>query len=118
MPKPILTLAQKERALAFMWSEKARLGTKAAVADRIGCKRAAVSMVMDGSYPARPDGILLAALNRIDRRLCPFLGMEIEPVHCIEANAGPVPTWDPAALSQRRACQTCHHRPSTDPKAA
>jgi len=100
--------------MAFIWAEKARLGSKAAVADRIGCKRAAVSMVMDGTYPARPDGILLAALNHMERRLCPYLGAEIAPTQCQEINTGPVPTWDPAALTQRRACQTCAHRPTSD----
>jgi len=46
-----------------------------------------------------------------DRYPCPYLGRDIVAEHCREANAGPVPTWDPSALDQRRCCQTCPHKP-------
>lgn len=46
-----------------------------------------------------------------DRCPCPYLGMEVDSVHCREVNSGPVPTWDPSAIDQRRACQTCPHKP-------
>ena len=52
-----------------------------------------------------------AILACFDRHYCPYLGMEVGADHCREANTGPVPTWDPSALDQRRACQTCPHGP-------
>jgi hypothetical protein len=56
-----------------------------------------------------------AILACFDRHACPYLGMEIDSGHCQEVNTGPVPTWDPAALDQRRCCQTCPHKPDTKP---
>jgi hypothetical protein len=47
-----------------------------------------------------------------DRIQCPYLGMEVGADHCREVNTGPVPTWDPSALDQRRCCQTCPHKPT------
>lgn len=111
MPRPILSESQREQAMHLLRAELVRLGNKAAVATRIGCKRSAVSMVLTGTYPANPDGVLFAALNVLNRVLCPYLGVEVEHGYCVETNSGPAPTWDPAALSQRRACLTCPNHP-------
>lgn len=51
-----------------------------------------------------------------DQHRCPYLGLDIPAAHCREVNVGPVPTWDPAALDQRRCCQTCAHKPSPESK--
>ena len=53
-----------------------------------------------------------ALLACFDRHACPYLGFAVEAAHCLEINCGPVPTWDPAALDQRRCCQTCPHKPN------
>ena len=53
----------------------------------------------------------LAILACFDRHACPYLGLEVGAEHCREVNSGPVPTWDPSALDQRRCCQTCPHKP-------
>jgi hypothetical protein len=58
-----------------------------------------------------------AILACFDRHPCPYLGAEIETEHCIEVNSGPVPTWDPSALDQRRCCQSCAHKPTTEGEA-
>ncbi|MFZ4539281.1 hypothetical protein [Propionivibrio sp.] len=49
-----------------------------------------------------------------DRCRCPYLGMEVEAEHCRRVNTGPVPTWDPSAIDQRRTCQTCPNKPVTE----
>jgi hypothetical protein len=114
MSRARLTPEQRERALALLWSEKDRLGQKSLVADRIGLGRSAVSMVMDGTYPANSDAVLAVALAQLDRIACPYLGLEIERARCAEISTGPAPTWDPNALTHRRACQTCPHKPEKE----
>jgi len=83
------------------------------VAERLGqgCGRAALSLVINGNYPARPDNIARRVLEIFDRYHCPYLGVDVQASFCLETNAAPVPTWDPAALDLRRRCQTCEHRP-------
>lgn len=83
------------------------------VADRLGkgCGRAALSLVISGRYPAKPDRIARRVLEIFDRYLCPYHGADVQAAYCIEINGAPVPTWDPAALDLRRRCQTCEHRP-------
>ncbi|MDP2786642.1 MAG: XRE family transcriptional regulator [Pseudomonadota bacterium] len=114
MSRASLTPEQRERALVLLWAEKERLGKKSLVADRIGLGRSAVSMVMDGTYPAQSDAVLTVALAQLDRVACPYLGMEIEPARCAETSTGPAPTWDPNAMTHRRACQTCAHKPEKE----
>lgn len=52
-----------------------------------------------------------AILACFDCHACPYSGVEIQTAQCIRVNSGPVPTWDPAALDQRRTCQSCPHKP-------
>lgn len=87
------------------------------VSERLGkgCGRAALSLVISGQYPARPDNIARRVLEVFDRYRCPYLGVEVQAAFCVETNAAPVPTWDPAALDLRRRCQTCEHRPGASP---
>lgn len=82
------------------------------VADRLGdgFSRPMVSLVMSGQYK-NPAHIARRVMAVFDRHPCPYLGTEIETEQCVEVNSGPVPTWDPAALDQRRCCQTCPHKP-------
>ena len=46
-----------------------------------------------------------------DRTKCPYLGRDVDAGYCRTANSGPVPTWDPSALDQRRCCQRCPNHP-------
>jgi hypothetical protein len=55
-----------------------------------------------------------AILACFDRHSCRYLGMTVDSAYCREINTGPVPTWDPAALDQRRCCQTCPHKPESE----
>lgn len=80
------------------------------VADRLGISRTQVSLVLSGKYQS-PRKIAALAMAAFDRHLCPYLGVEIAADDCRNANTGPVPTWDPSALDQRRTCQTCPHKP-------
>jgi len=111
MPKPALTPAQRARAYALLEAEFQSLGTNAAVARKTGISRGAISTVRAGKYPANPDGVLADLLAALDRYHCPYLGCEVERQHCVDINSGPTPTWNPGALSQRRACQTCPNKP-------
>jgi len=85
------------------------------VADRLGegCGRASLSLVLNGKYPAGTGNIARRVLEVFDRYHCPYLGTDVQASFCIEVNAAPVPTWDPAALDLRRRCQTCEHRPGS-----
>lgn len=84
---------------------------KAGVAERIGYSRPAVSRLLAGTYGNDTHQVLGRALKVLDLRRCPYLGIDIAGDDCRQTNHGPAPTWDPAALAQRRVCQTCQYRP-------
>jgi len=90
----------------------------AGTSDRLvaaGAKRAGrtqLSLALRGHYPASTRQLAAKVLAVFDRHPCPYLGTEVTVEHCIEVNRGPAPTWDPAALDQRRCCQTCPHKPA------
>ena len=90
----------------------------AGTSDRLvaaGAKRAGrtqLSLALRGHYPASTRQLAAKVLAVFDRHPCPYLGTEVNVEHCIEVNRGPAPTWDPAALDQRRCCQTCPHKPA------
>lgn len=106
----MLSSDQALRALSLMQQEASRT-SKAALAIRLGVSRTSISLVIGGKYPARNDAIFAAALSVLDRHNCPYLGADVEAGYCHETNTGPTPTWDPSALSQRRMCQQCEHKP-------
>ena len=83
---------------------------EAAGAVRVG--RTQLSLVINGRYPASTRRLAAKVLTVFDRRPCPYLGVEVPIEHCLELNSGPAPTWDPAALDQRRCCHTCPYQPS------
>lgn len=74
--------------------------------------RVQISLVLDGVYPASTERLAAKVLAVFDRHDCPYLGEPVTNDTCRQANAGPPPTWDPAALDQRRVCQNCPHHPS------
>lgn len=87
------------------------------VSDRLkaaGCKgvdRSTLSLVLSGNYPADTARIAAKVLKVLGGHPCPYLGFDIDDAQCREANTGPMPTWDPAAMEQRRACESCAHKP-------
>lgn len=83
------------------------------VADRLGrgCGRSALSLILSGAYPAQPGKVAQRVLEVYDCYRCPYLGQDVRADFCAEIQRGPVPTWDPAALDLRRACQRCEHQP-------
>lgn len=91
---------------------------KAGVVDRLiaaGAQRVSrtqLSLVLSGTYPASPQRLAAKVLAVYDRHHCPYLGADVSIDHCIAITRGPVPTWDPAALDNRRVCQTCPHKPT------
>jgi len=90
---------------------------KAGVAEKINAEggkvsRPQISLVINGAYKASTRHIAAKVLTVFDRHVCPYLGESIDVGQCQEINTGPTPTWDPAALDQRRTCQTCLHRPA------
>jgi hypothetical protein len=87
------------------------LRLQAAGAEKVG--RTQLSLILNGHYPASTRLLAAKVLSLLDRHPCPYLGAEVAIEHCIAINAGPAPTWDPAALDQRRCCQTCPHQPRT-----
>ncbi len=82
---------------------------QAAGAERVG--RTQLSLVMNGRYPASTRQLAAKVIAVFDRHPCPYLGTDVPIEHCLEVNRGPAPTWDPAALDQRRCCQSCPHQP-------
>ena len=108
----------------------ATLALARAAADRLGSIAAAAEVCEKAGFRvSRPNlsrylgndlaavaNIEAAILSCFDRHACPYLGMEVNANHCREINTGPVPTWDPSAIDQRRACQTCTHKPKGDDK--
>lgn len=96
---------------------------KAGVADKLSASgvqvsRPQISLVMNGAYKASTRHLAAKVLATFDRHACPYLGTEIATDHCREVNSGPTPTWDPAALDMRRACQICPHAPGAFPQSS
>lgn len=81
---------------------------------RVG--RTQISLVINGRYPAGTRSLAAKVLAVFDRHPCAYLGVDVSIEHCIEVNTGPAPTWDPAALDQRRCCHTCPYRPTLTSK--
>lgn len=80
------------------------------IADRLCISRTQVSLVLSGKYK-NPKAIVQRVMATLDEHHCPYLGIAIPGEQCREVNIGPAPTWDPAAMEQRRTCQTCPHHP-------
>lgn len=69
--------------------------------------RPALSMILNGTYPAGVAriGAKLAAL--FARRTCPYLGEEVSFDYCVQVTSGPAPTYDPSLLENRTHCNRC-----------
>ncbi len=103
------TLALAQAAERQRGSIEAAAQVCKAAGFRVG--RSLFSLYLSNNLP-NVTNIEAAIVACFDTYPCPYLGREIAAEHCRDANAGPVPTWDPSALDQRRCCQTCPHKPN------
>ena len=90
-----------------------------AAAKCLGYSRTAVSLALAGKYPGRTDKLEKVVLSKLaDRVHCPFQGDLIAMTACETLRGLALPTSNPAALRQWRACQTCQHNPGVTQDAA
>ncbi|EFO32469.1 regulatory protein, LacI [Roseibium sp. TrichSKD4] len=96
------------------------LGTKQAVADKMGVSRAAVSLYLSGRYGTiggRNDHFEAKALAAFsDRVNCPHLGFDIEKEACAEHASAAQPMSDAGALRLWIACRACPLNPHAKSK--
>lgn len=83
--------------------------SRAAVADRMGVSRTAISLVMNGKYGAATDKIAARVLAVYDVVACPHLGKEISQAECAAHAGRAIPTSSPRAVRHWKACQSCPH---------
>ena len=83
--------------------ELSKLSTK-----KIG--RTAISLILNGKYPAKTERIETLVLTRYARVDCPHLNENITFAVCREHHTKAAPTSSPFAMRHWRACQSCHHR--------
>lgn len=116
MAADALSPEDRTRALSLIHAAVLLANIKT-VAEKIGYERPTLSRLLNDDYP-NADKVLAAALVHLDLHHCPWLGANVAGHYCIELNNGPVPTWNPSALDQRRACQTCPFMPQRVHKPA
>ena len=112
-PAPRTLHALPPEHLALLVKALAEPGaTRASVAERVGLSRTAVSLLLDGKYPAstaRVEQKIFAALGRVQ---CPHLAVEISSAECAIYHGVDAPTSSPLAMRHWRACQECPHNRS------
>lgn len=100
-----------QQAVAENRKGRAGVAERLREAGAVRVSREQLSLVLSGKYPARTDRLAAKVLAVFDRHRCPYLGEMVTQEHCIAVHRGPTPTWDPAALDNRRICQTCAYQP-------
>jgi len=85
----------------------------AGVAERAGVKRSALSMVLSGTYPARPGRVAALLLRALDGWTCPYTSERILPEACAATALAAAPTHRPDRMAHWRACQQCPSRPAS-----
>ena len=83
----------------------------AGVADVLGISRTALSMAINGKYPAKTDKIAQRVLAHYDRHDCPHTGESIVRAACHALASRQAPTNSPREMRHWRACQGCEHKP-------
>jgi hypothetical protein len=85
-----------------------QLGSRAAAAREIGYSRSAVSLALDGKYPARDVTRLSATVTALYTRCdCPSLATEITAGQCRGHRMRPMPQSNPDELRFWASCQGC-----------
>lgn len=84
--------------------------SKQAVARDLGISRTAVSLVVDGKYPAKTDAIEKKVIEVYGSVPCPHLDQEISLNQCRSYHQSEVPTSSPRAMKHWQACQGCPNK--------
>lgn len=99
---------QNERWYQLM-ADAVKATSKQSVGNRIGASRTAVSLIINGKYPADTKHIAAKVMALLDRWHCPYLGTDITAEECVAVHSGQTPSHDPMRLAHRRMCRTCTH---------
>lgn len=90
-----------------------RFGSITKVAEKIGYKRASVSLARSLKYPgdtAKMRSAILANLTELIE--CPYLSKNLTAVDCERYRNRAVPTSSRAEVKHWQACQTCPFNPN------
>lgn len=83
----------------------------AGVADDLVASRAALSLILNGKYPAKTDRFARRVEDAYDRQDCPHLGEPVTRPACRAHALRQAPTSSPREMRHWRACQQCPHKP-------
>lgn len=78
------------------------------VARRLGVARSSLSLLINGKYPGGTDNMAARVMDALAAP-CPVYGGPRTSESCAAHRAEPMPTSNPFALRQWRACQLCNH---------
>lgn len=85
--------------------------TKKQVADQLGVSRTAISLIVNGKYPASDTHIAKKVMETFGRIDCPHLAQSISQAQCRENSTREAPPNNsPREMKLWRACQTCQHK--------
>lgn len=107
-----MTTISDPRWLELLRAEAGRTSI-GAVAGRVGYSRTAISQVMAGKYPGKPERIAAAVLTALEPVLtvdCPHLGTAIEFHVCDQLAGQRAPTHNPVKMQHWRTCRQCPNR--------
>lgn len=105
------TEIERARAIAARAVKDAGERGCAAVADRCGLKRSAVSMFVRNKYPAGESGVARDVLAALDGFTCPYLNQTITQEACRAVALAEAPTHNPFKLTHWQACRQCPGKP-------
>lgn len=77
------------------------------VAGRLGVARSSLSLLVNGKYPGGTDNMAKRIMDVLAEP-CPVYGGPRTSEDCASHRAEPMPTSNPFALRQWRACQLCN----------
>lgn len=98
-------------ALEMVRAQRAAGKTITQIAEEVGYSRTALSLFLAGRYERDSRKLEAAVVRTYDRRLCPYLGEEVDPELCVRKALAPKPFGGRARLAWWLACQKCPHRP-------
>lgn len=92
-----------------------RLGSKKAVAEKIGYSRSSLSLALSGGYRSGSLDKLEQAIRDAlaDTIPCPHLGVDLAPAACADYRALPLQTANPQSVRHWQACRFCPHNPAS-----
>lgn len=100
-------MSNADQALQLINQAVIDLGSKAAVATKMGVSRTAISLVLAGKYKGDPANVYATAIAVFGGVDCPHLEQRIDVAACIAYGTGLPPTQNPMAMRHYRACQSC-----------